>query len=188
MPVSTPSSSSDGPRTDPGAEAGLGLRLARGAPLWLALGSGALLLAALAFQYLGGLDPCVLCLWQRWPHAAVVALGLVGFFALGGQRGRAAVSLVLALILIGGAGLAGFHVGVEQGWWEGTAACGGAAANGAGALSAADLRDQLLSTPVVRCDAVAWSMLGVSMAGWNGLASLALAAVGIAAAIRLRRG
>lgn len=160
-------------------------RAARSAPLWLALGSGALLLGALAFQYLGGLAPCVLCLWQRWPHAAVVVIGLVGFFAVGGDRGRAAVSALLALVLIAGVGIAAFHVGVEQGWWEGTAACGGAAA--AGGLSASDLRQQLLSVPVVRCDDVAWAFLGISMAGWNGLASLALAGAGMIAAIRLSR-
>lgn len=162
-------------------------RAARTAPLWLAMGSGALLLGALAFQYLGGLDPCVLCLWQRWPHGVVAVLGLAGFFAVGGDRGRAAVSALLALVLVAGAGIAAFHVGVEQGWWEGTAACTGGGATAAGGLSASDLRQQLLSEPVVRCDAVAWSLFGISMAGWNGLASLALAGAGMLAAIRLHR-
>jgi disulfide bond formation protein DsbB len=133
-----------------------------------------MLAGALAFQHLGGLAPCALCIDQRKAWGAVI--GLAALAALAEGKSRIAISLAL-LMLAGvaalvGAGVAGYHVGVEQSWWQGTAACG-AGFQGFGGGSAADLREQLLARPVVRCDEVAWSMLGISMAGWNGLISLA---------------
>ena len=134
-----------------------------------AAGSAALLLAAFAFQHLGGMAPCKLCLWQRWPHAAAVALGAV-----------AALGLVPVLLLAGlgalaaasTAGIGFYHTGVERGWWEGPASCSGGPVAG---QSAQDLFAQIMAAPLVRCDEVPWEMLGLSMATWNGLASLALA-------------
>jgi disulfide bond formation protein DsbB len=83
------------------------------------------------------------------------------------------------------AGLAGYHVGVEQHWWE-SPAC--AAGGDIGALSAQELLAQIRGAPIVRCDEVAWSLFGLSMAAWNALASLGLGALFAAAAWRLRRG
>lgn len=138
-------------------------------PLIAAAGSLALLMGAYVFQTLG-YAPCQLCLWQRWPHFAAVAIGLA--MALGAPRGLAWAGALAALTT---AGIGSFHVGVEQGWWEGLAAC---TANALTGVSAGDL----LSTEVtigapVRCDEVAWSLLGLSMAGYNTLISLALAAL-----------
>lgn len=132
-----------------------------------ATGSLLLLAAALAFQYLGGLAPCPMCLWQRWPHAAAVLLGL----ALLAVPSRALAALG-ALAMLTGAGLGLYHAGVEQGWWEGPATC---VAPDVGGLSPEQLLENILAAPVVRCDEIAWSLLGISMAGWNALASLALA-------------
>jgi len=155
----------------------------RAAPALIAHGSAALLLGALAFQHWGGLQPCVLCLWQRWPHVVAIALGLTGMYLVrqgnvGGRERRRAglVTLVAGLALLVTAGIGVFHVGVEQQWWEGTAACGTTGPVGA---SAAALRDQLLAAPVVRCDEIAWKLFGISMAGWNALISAALALVGL---------
>ena len=151
------------------------------AALLAALGC-AMLAGALAFQHLGGLAPCALCIDQRVAWGAAIALAILAVFAEG--RSRVAVALLLlalaALAALVGAGIAGFHVGVEQDWWAGTPACGGGFEN-LGAASIDDLRERLLARPVVRCDEVAWSLLGVSMAGWNGLISLAagLAAAGM---------
>jgi disulfide bond formation protein DsbB len=139
------------------------------AALGAAAGSAALLAAAFAFQYLGGLAPCPLCLWQRWPHAVAVALG-----ALILVWPRRELAGLAALALLVGAGIAGYHVGIEQGWWPGPSTC---VAPELGAVSAEDLLQDILAAPVVRCDEIAWSLFGVSMAGWNGIASLVLAAL-----------
>ena len=131
------------------------------------LGSILLLGGALAFQYLGGLAPCHLCILQRWPHAAAIALGLL---LLAWPRRWHALAAALAVLV--GAGIAAYHVGVEQGWWQGPATC---TAPEPGAQSSGDLLDQILATPVVLCDQVAWSLWGISMAGWNAILSLGLA-------------
>ena len=79
-----------------------------------------------------------------------------------------------ALTLLVGAGIAAYHVGVEQGWWQGPATC---TTPDPGAIAPGDLLNQILQTPVVLCDQVAWSLFGVSMAGWNAVLSLVLAAL-----------
>ena len=150
-------------------------------PAAIAAGSLAALAAAFAFQHLGGLEPCPLCIRQRWPHVATALLALLSL----GFRGPAAA---LALGLAGaaalvGAGLAGFHAGVEQHWWAGLAACEG----GPPAETVAELRERLLNAAPARCDEAAWSFLGLSMAAWNGLLSLALAGLAAGAAGRTIR-
>lgn len=132
-----------------------------------ALGSALLLAGALAFQHLGGLAPCPLCLWQRWPHAIAAVLGLA--VLLTGWRGLAGLG---AALLLGSAGLGLFHAGVEQGWWEGLAECGGIPTEG---LTPEEFLARLAAAPVARCDEIAWSFAGLSMAAWNGLLSLGLA-------------
>lgn len=137
--------------------------------------SGALLLGALAFQYIGGLAPCALCLDQRYAHGAALALGLAGLIVRG-RAGWVLISLAGVAMLVS-AGIGFFHVGVEQKWWEGPTGCSGGSLAG---LSPAEAAKRLLETPVVRCDAVAWSLLGISMAGWNAILS-AIAGVAVAA-------
>lgn len=148
----------------------------------------AILGAALAFQYLGGLQPCALCLWQRYPYAAVIGLSGVGL-GLAGVRGMpraplAAAFALIALALAAGAGIAAFHVGVENGWWQGLPACEGATGT---ARTVEELGRQLRGRPVARCDEVAWSFAGLSMAGYNVLASALLAAFAGLAARRAAR-
>lgn len=145
----------------------------------LALASAAILLAALALQYLGGLAPCPLCIWQRWPYVALIALGLLGWR----WRPRAMLGAA-ALVLLGGSGLAAYHVGIEQGWW---ALPGGCVAGGS-AETVAELRRMLAEAPPA-CDQVGFTFLGLTLAGWNLLASLALALYAAAAALGFgRRG
>ena len=141
------------------------------------LGSVGLLGGAFAFQHIGGLYPCQLCLWQRWPHAAAILIGIIALAT--GWRGLAWAGALAALAT---AGIGGFHVGVEQGWWEGLATCTAGSISG---ISTADLLNPAapISAPV-RCDAIAWEMLGISMAGWNMILSLVLAGIWVAGARR----
>lgn len=138
-------------------------------------GSAALLAGALAFQHLGGLAPCALCIWQRWPHVAAVALGLAAL-ALGGR----ALPLLGAAAALTTAGIGVFHAGVEQGWWEGLATCAGGSIAG---LSVEALLDPSVAVAApARCDEIPWSFAGLSMAVWNAVLSAGLAGVWLAAA------
>lgn len=140
-------------------------------------GSLGLLLGAFAFQYIGGMVPCVLCLYQRWPHAAAVLIGLMGL-KIGGR----VLPLLGALAAATSAGIGVFHVGVEQKWWDGLAACTVDTLSG---VSGADLlnTDLTVGAPV-RCDAIPWEMFGVSMAGWNVIVSALLVLIWLMAARR----
>ncbi|WP_334130381.1 disulfide bond formation protein B [Sneathiella sp.] len=140
--------------------------------LWIALLAAA---AALAFaftsQYVFDLWPCVLCLYQRWPYAMVIILALAGI-TLRKRYGAAPFLLLAALAFLVTAGIGGYHVGVEQGWWEGTAECVG----DTGAVSNInDLKAKIMSTPLVRCDEIAWSLFGISMAGYNVIFAIVMA-------------
>lgn len=141
-----------------------------------AMGSALMLLAAFGFQHLGGLAPCEMCLWQRWPHAVAIAIG-----ALSLALPLGIVALLGALAMIVNGGIALLHTGVERGWWVLNLACTGGGEDLA-AMDITALLDPTQGAAIVLCTEVAWSMLGLSMASWNGLASLALAALWIAAA------
>jgi disulfide bond formation protein DsbB len=145
--------------------------------LLLALASAAILLGALALQYVGGLPPCPLCIWQRWPYVALVALGVIGWRAY-----PRAILALATLVLLAGAGLAAYHVGIEQGWWALPAGC----IAGGNAESIEDLRRLLAEAPPA-CDQVSFTFLGLTLAGWNLVASLALALFAFAAACGLVR-
>ena len=140
-------------------------------------GSAAMLAGAFGFQHLGGMAPCQLCLWQRWPHAAAVVILIL---ALVTRWRWLAWAGALAALTTAGIGL--FHAGVEQGWWQFVSSCTQGSIAG---ISTADLLDPTadLAAPV-RCDQIPWSMLGISMAGWNALASTGLAALWAYAATR----
>ena len=163
------------------------LRVTSFAPPVLAAGSLAVLTGALAYQYVGGLDPCILCIWQRWPHAATIVLALGAWAAPRSSLLRAGLLALTIVGLLASVGLAAYHVGVEQHWWPGTEACGVTALGGSDVDA---LREQLLATPVVRCDEVLWSLFGISMAGYNTLLSTGLgllAALALVQTLRLRR-
>jgi disulfide bond formation protein DsbB len=155
--------------------------------IWIVLAVSVLIMATVFwFQYQRDLAPCPLCLYQRWPYLAALPLTVAALvvrregFAV---SWRQALMAVVALGFVAGAAVGVYHVGIEQHWWAGPTSCSGA---GAGAQSVDELRAQLMATPVVRCDRVAWSLLGVSLAGFNVLASLGLAVLSAWAAL-LRR-
>lgn len=137
---------------------------------------GAVLGSAYGFQYLGGLQPCALCLYQRWPWWIAIGFGLVSVLLRDNPGIQKAVVALASLAILAGAGVAGFHVGVEQQWWPGLASCGGVSGM---PMTVEALKQQIMNAPVVRCDEVAWSLMGISMAGYNMLLSLTLGLGGL---------
>jgi disulfide bond formation protein DsbB len=148
--------------------------------------STAVLGAALAAQYWGGLVPCELCLLERWPWRVAITISLVALL-VGSRPALPWVALLLAIVFLSGAAIAFYHVGVEQHWFAGPSACTARAAAGSIAtMTLAEMKRQILATPPVLCDTVQWSLFGVSLAGWNFLASLGMAAISAAAFVRSR--
>ena len=130
----------------------------------------ALLAGAYGSQYLGGLAPCEMCYWQRWPHMAAAALALAAILLSGlPDRGRSFVWLAALAILVSG-GIGVYHAGVEAGIFQGITACSSGAAAGSG--SAEDLLKSVMERPMIRCDDIQFQFLGISMAGWNAIISI----------------
>lgn len=126
-----------------------------------------LLGGALGSQYLGGLAPCEMCYWQRWPHGAAIVLAALAFTApASSSRSRTLTLLAAAAIAVSGA-IGVYHAGVEAGIFEGFTTC-----TATGGMTLEDL----VKVPLVRCDQVQWSLFGISMAGWNAILSLGGAA------------
>ena len=132
-----------------------------------------LLAGAFGSELIGGLVPCEMCWWQRYPHMAAIALA-VGAFTGPAQSGRSRLLTGLAAAAIAISGLIGvYHAGVELKVFEGLTTCSSLAAG----ASTDELLKSILNAPLVRCDQVQWSFLGISMAGWNAIISLGGAAV-----------
>ena len=151
------------------------------APAAILTASALILGVALASQYVGGLAPCELCLWQRWPYAAAIGLSLVALTALRRPAARRIVVAVCGLAFAAGGAVAFYHLGVEEGWFRGPAGCSAAAID---ATTIEELKRQIEAAPVVRCDEVQWSLMGISLAGFNLIASAVLAAGCFLAAAR----
>ena len=152
-------------------------------PVVVLAASAVVLGGAFISQYWGGLAPCELCLLQRWPWAAAIAISLVAIVVDSRLLLPWVASLLAAVFAVGSA-LAFYHVGVEKHWFAGPSACTGAA-------TAADtveaLKARILGQMPVRCDQPAWALWGISLAGWNLLASLVMAGSCLAVFSRLRR-
>ena len=169
----------------------LSVRLAQGAahPAGPALGLAALGLALLAgayaFEYLGGLKPCPLCLEQRVPWFLLIVLGGIVFGAGRANAPRVAMIALYAVaisVTVWSAYLGGYHAGVEYKWWPGPATC-----TGGGLPTNGPLLDDLSASEVVLCDVIPWEIFGISLAGFNFLFSLvaiALAGMGLRTALR----
>jgi disulfide bond formation protein DsbB len=132
----------------------------------------ALLAGAYGSEIWGGLYPCEMCWWQRYAHFAALALALVSLALRGApDRGRSFVWLAALAILTSG-GIGAYHAGVEAGIFEGFTTC---ASTGTAGLSAEDMLKEIMAKPIVRCDEIQFSFLGISMAGWNAILSIAAA-------------
>lgn len=146
------------------------------------LGAVASILTALAFQYIGGYEPCALCLTERYAYYAGIPLLFLSLIALStNHRGAATAGFALvALAFLANFGLGSYHAGAEWGFWPGPTTCsGGLTPLG----SPADLLKGTASVRVIRCDQAPWHMFGLSFAGWNAVISLCL---GIAAVLAAR--
>ena len=152
----------------------------------VAIGSTATILGALIFQYGFDIAPCPLCLQQRIPHYAVIPLAPLIVFA---QRTNAPRPVVLgglglmALAMLIGAGIGVYHAGVEWKWWAGPQDCSGPLTP----LGSEDLLKKLQNVNMVRCDEASWRFLGLSLAGYNVLISLALATIAVWGIMASRR-
>src|SRR6476469_1737078 len=143
----------------------------------------ALLGGALGSQYVGGLHPCEMCYWQRYPHAVAIVLAALSFTAPAGTaRSRALVLLAALAIAVSGA-IGVYHAGVEAGIFEGFTQCTALSKSS----STADLLKQITHAPLVRCDEVQFRFLGISMAGWNAIISLGGASLILLLSLRGRR-
>lgn len=142
------------------------------------LGSAALLLGAYGFQHIGGLLPCKMCLWQRWPHGAAILVGLA--ILITGERSLAWLGAVAAGTT---SAIGAYHAGVEWGFWPGPSSCSG---NGAGlsGMDGASLLSTDGPTTLIMCDEIVWQLVGLSMAGWNAVISFGLMILWIKAARR----
>ena len=137
---------------------------------WILLAAGgsvSLLLSAIIFQYWENLVPCKLCIWQRYPHVVAIAMSLVAL-----RRPNSTFIILGSLTVLISAGIGLYHVGVESRWWQGPVSCTSSSIEG---MTTEDLFNQIMKSPVVRCDDIAWQFAGISMAGWNVLLSIILA-------------
>ena len=128
--------------------------------------SVAVILGAYAFEYFGGFIPCKLCYWQRYPHFLIILIfPLFYFFQMRSLIFVGMLSMLVSTIL------ALYHVGVEQKYWPGPNSCSNSSIEG---LTTDQLLEQIMSAPLVRCDEIAWELIGISMAGWNAFISFCL--------------
>ena len=137
---------------------------ARSARILALVVPAALLGGAYISQYGFGLHPCEMCWWQRWPHFVALGFALLAFVVPPQRVWTFAAAL--AILVSGAIGL--FHAGVEYGWWEGVTSCAAITAGGSG-----NALEDIMNTPLVRCDEAAWTLMGISLAGYNFLISTA---------------
>jgi len=154
-------------------------------PLTILVVSLGSLAPAYAAQYVFGLEPCALCLYQRLPYVVTAMLGAAALILPTEGGARTSVVALSALVFAGGAALAFYHVGVEEHWWASIAGCGGELAT---SITLEDLRAGLNERPPKPCDQVDWRLFGLSLAGYNVAFSLFLAGTSLAGARMLAKG
>ena len=167
-----------------GSDRSGGLSAPAAARLIALLVPATLLGGALGSQYLGGLHPCEMCYWQRWPHGAAILLAAVAFSGPAESSGARTFTLLAALAIAISGAIGVYHAGVEAKIFEGFTQCTAMATKG---LSTAELLKQITHAPLVRCDEVQFRFLGISMAGWNAILSLGGAALILILSLRAKR-
>jgi len=150
--------------------------------VFVLVASAAVMAVVLLSQYWGGLAPCELCLSERWPWDVAIVIAFVAAM-VGSRSALPWVALLLAAVFAVGTALAFYHVGVEHHWFAGPSAC--TAAGGTPETLDA-LKAQLLHQQPVRCDEPAWTLYGISLAGWNFLASLIMTGICLVVFVRVR--
>jgi len=147
------------------------------ASLAVTLIAAATIAGAWFFQLVLEILPCPLCLEQRYAYYLVIPVGALTALAARGGAPRPLLLAGLAILVLAtlaNAGLGTYHSGVEWGFWKGPTDCSGPVIN---LGNAADLLSKLDTVKVVRCDEVQWRFLGLSLAGYNVLISLLMAAI-----------
>lgn len=125
---------------------------------------GLLLGGALVSQYVGGLYPCELCWFQRYPHAVAIVLAVLAFVVPGRALQRVLVALAALAVLVSGA-IGVFHAGVEYHWWQGFTEC-------TSTMTGPVTLESIMKAPIVRCDVAQWRLGGISLAGFNAVFSI----------------
>ena len=138
------------------------------------------------FQLVLDIVPCPMCLEQRWAYYAIIPLAVL--IAIAAKAGAPRSLLLAGLALIALAALCnavygGYHAGVEWKFWAGPSSCTGPGIN----LGGGSLLDQLDKVKVVPCDVVQWRFLGISLAGYNALISLLMAAIAVRGVVKSAR-
>ncbi len=147
-------------------------------------GAVAIILAALAFEYIGGYRPCPLCLEQRYAYYISIPLLFLALILVSMEQHRIATALfaLVAIAFLINAGLGVYHAGVEWQFWEGPQTCASTGLAPLGGAGEGGLLKQLAKETFVRCDEAAWRFAGLSFAGWNAVLSMLLAIGAIQAA------
>ena len=143
-----------------------------------------LLAGAFASQYFGGLYPCEMCWWQRYAHMAALFPAALAFTAPAESPRARALTLIATLAIATSGAIGVYHAGVEAKIFEGFTQCTAESTSG---LSTAEILQKITHAPLVRCDEVQWSFLGISLAGWNAILSLGGAALILVLSLRGRR-
>ncbi len=125
----------------------------------------ALMAGALGSQVIGGLFPCEMCHWQRWPHYVAIALALAAFVLRDAPFAKIVVALAALAILSSGV-IGVIHAGIEYGWWPGFLPCSRPFSN------VGDIMKEVMKAPLVSCNQAQWTLAGISLAGFNALISL----------------
>lgn len=177
MTLNATASQSYAPRANPAMTAALAI----------AAISAATLAGAWFFQLVLDIRPCPLCLEQRYAYYLAIPVGALVALAAARDTPRSVLIaglVVLAAAALGNAWLGAYHAGVEWKWWQGPTDCSGPVVN---LGSAGNLLERLETTKVIRCDEVQWRFLGLSLAGYNVLISLLMAAIAGWGIVRLQR-
>src|SRR5438132_3501179 len=144
----------------------------------------ALLGGAFGSQYFGGLYPCEMCWWQRYAHMVALVPAALAFTASAESARSRTLTLLAALAIAVSGGIGVYHAGVEAKIFQGFTTCTALVTSGG---STADLLKQITHAPLIRCDQVQWSFLGISMAGWNAILSLGGVALIVALNLKAAR-
>ncbi|SKB72562.1 disulfide bond formation protein B [Sphingopyxis flava] len=140
------------------------------APLLALLAPLILYGGALVSQYGFGLHPCEMCYWQRWPHQAAMVLAALALLLRRNEGAMRTLTLLAALATAVSGAIGIFHAGVEYGFWEGLTTC---STGQSGPITL----DTIMAAPIIRCDVPQWTLLGISLAGFNAIFSFAAAAL-----------
>lgn len=158
------------------------MSLERLTPLFILLASAASLLTALTAEYGFGVDPCILCTYQRIPFAVTAVLALIALRLDASSPLLVPIIIICGLAYLGGAGVAVYHVGVEQHWW--VSGCTGTLAEN---VSLDQLKASLMQKPEKPCDQLDWTLFGISMATYNVVYSGVLGLASLAAGLKIRK-